>query len=204
MTEVPDEPYDPNPVAPYPPPSQYPPYGPYPQNPPYPPYPYGGYPPNGWYPGLWNDPRPSAVLGSAVVAYIGAGLLVLAGILLFFGATVVSAFSDTAGDSYRILTTELFVDGLVNLVAAGLLVGGGVALTGRSARGRTVLTVGCGIVIVEAVYWTIRSDVTSSGWAFTFGALAVISLVLSWTAPVHRWLRGESVAPPAPQPPVTR
>lgn len=107
MTEVPDEPYDPNPVAPYPPPSQYPPYGPYPQNPPYPPYPYGGYPPNGWYPGLWNDPRPSAVLGSAVVAYIGAGLLVLAGILLFFGATVVSAFSDTAGDSYRILTTEL-------------------------------------------------------------------------------------------------
>lgn len=185
----PGDPIDPNPG--YPPDWS---SGPYGQYPPYPPPGYG-YPP---YPP--PDLRPGAATAAAVLGYIGAGLLILAGILLFFGASIVSTIEDVSGQTYHILTTELVVDGLLNLIAAGLLIGGAVGLTGRSAPGRTVLTVGCGIVLVQSVYWLLRSDAASASWAFVFGALAVVALVLAWLNPVSAWLGGAYNGPPPPPP----
>ncbi|HEU5267252.1 MAG TPA: proline-rich domain-containing protein [Jatrophihabitans sp.] len=186
-------------------PSQYsgpPPTGPYepqqpiPQAPGQQPYPYGygyAYPPAG-YPGYGFAPgeqRPGTVIAAAVLGYIAAGLLIFAGILLFTGASTLNDLDDTYGisDTY---SGELTVAGIVNLIAAGLLIGGAVAMTGRSHTGRTVYVVGGAIVIVLAVYWLARWA-TKSGledvifYALLFAALVIIGMSLAWAGGAGRW-----------------
>ena len=82
---------------------------------------------------------------------------------------------------------------MVNLVAAGLLISGGVLLVGRNAHGRTLLSVGGVIVAAAAIYWIVRFDDISSGsWildAGMFVVLTALSVVFAWATPVTRWLR---------------
>ena len=116
----PGEPVDPNVGAP-------PPYA-YPAPPP---YPYYGYPP--------PVSRPSNVVGASVLAYIAAGLLLLAALLLFLGASIVNSLHDaTTSDGFG---TELAVDGALDVILAGLLIAGGVLLTNRQFTGRLLITI---------------------------------------------------------------
>jgi hypothetical protein len=184
------------------PPSRYagpPPAGPYDPNAADPPYPYGpgyGYPPPG-YPafGAFGYPpgeqRPGTVIAGAVLGYIAGGLLIFAGILLFTGASTLNDLDDTYGvaDSY---STELTVMGLLNLVSAGLLIGGAVAMTGRSRTGRNLYAIGGAITLVLALYWLTRWG-TKSGledvivWALLFAALVVVGMSLACTGAASRW-----------------
>lgn len=169
----------PPPTGVYRAPPQYPPQYPPPYEPPYPLYPpYAGPPP---------DPRPSAVLAAAVLGWIAAGLLVLAAGLLFFGAAFLHGVE--AGDGY---VAEFSFDAIADVIAAGLLVAGGVALTGRSSGGRVMLSGGAAIVVLESVYWlarwTARTGGAVVGYALLFAALAVSCLIGTWSAPVSRWL----------------
>lgn len=195
VSQPPDEPYDPNATYPAGPtePYQPAPLAPYPA----PPYPMAGY---GYGYGYRPDPRPGTVIASAVLGYVTAGLLILAGLLLFFGASFVSAFDDASGQRHTILTTELVVDGLLNIVVAGLLIGGAASFAGGSRSGRTLLSVGCGIVLVEAVYWAIRTGADAIFWVILFGALAIVPLAMGWTNAVTAWLRTTGAASP-PMPP---
>ena len=186
------EPVDPNtsgynypaqagyPPAGYPPPG-YAPYG-YPVAPGYPPY---GYPPA---PG---DIRPGIATAAAVFAYITAGLLILAGLLLFLGGAIANDVEDSFNSGTHI-GLELALDGVVNLVAGGLLIAGGVTLIGRSPNGRTLLSIGAGIVVAAALYWLVRfRDISDDSWVFDaslFLVLAVLSLAFAWSTPVTRWL----------------
>jgi hypothetical protein len=202
---------DPPEHAPYsPPPKTADPYGsqygpalygqqPYGQQP-YGQQPYGqqpyGQPPPGYdaygYPAQPGDARPGSVLGASVLAYVLGGLLILAGTLLLFLTSAVNSLgndfdSDTSG-----VTAELAFDGFADLLAAGLLIAGGVWLAGRHVRGRTMLAIGSGITLIECVYWLARTSAASGVFVFVlvFGALAVISLVLAVSGPVSHWLRG--------------
>jgi hypothetical protein len=168
------DPYDPNPMSP----------PPYPYGPGYG-YPPPGYPPFGYAPG---EQRPGTVIAGAVLGYIAGGLLIFAGVLLF---TRASTLDDTYGiaDSY---STELGLMGLLNLIAAGLLIGGAVAMTGRSRTGRNLFAAGGTIVLVLTVYWLTRWA-TKSGledvivWALLFAALVIVGMSLACTGAAARW-----------------
>jgi hypothetical protein len=183
------QPYGP-PQQPYPPQQQYgqpQPYGPTP-----PMYNAYGYPP------AQLDARPGSVVGAAVLAYVLAGLLILSGALLLFGASISDSFGDAFDSDTSSVTAELAFDGFADLIAAGLLIAGGVSLTGRNKRGRTMLVVGAAITLAECIYWLVRSSADGGVFVFVlvFGALAVISLVLAATGLVSQWLGAKPAALP--------
>jgi hypothetical protein len=195
-----DNPIDPNPSYPYPgPQSAYPGYpGPpwagryLPPGAPAPPPP--GYP--GSYPPPWDTGRPGGISAASVLAYINAGLLILAGLLLLAGSSAVDSWNDAFGSHDNHIAAELAVDGLVNLLSAGLQIAGGVMIADRSARGRILLTVGGGLCVAAGVYWLIRVHAASVAiWTIVFIALPVIGMSLAWTAPCTQWLRKEQAQP---------
>ena len=191
MSGVGDDPYGqgytpPPPMQPpaYPQP-EYPGYQPYP--PPYgygyPPPPYG-YPP--YQPGPAGPKRPGLVLAASVLDYVCAGLLIIAGMLLLFGASVVSSLDSTGvtGNSYGV---ELALDGMVDLAVAGLLIAGGVMFTGGRSTGRILSTIGNVVVVVVAIYWFTRFDTVNVGglvfWGVIFLLLSLATLAFSFTTP---------------------
>src|SRR4051812_20813533 len=92
--------YLPQPPLPVYPAATYPGQAAYPGQPTYPGQPVYGYPMPG-YPGYPADPnrRPDLATASAVLAYVEAGLLIFAGILLFVGASATSNFADVNSDN---------------------------------------------------------------------------------------------------------
>ncbi len=196
MSGVGDDPYGqgyspPPPMQPpaYPQP-EYPGYQPYP-----PPYAYGyppppyGYPP--YQPTAGGPKRPGLVIAASVLDYVCGGLLIVAGLLLLFGASVVSSLEGTAGSGSN-YGLELALDGLVNLVVAGLLIAGGVMFTGGRSSGRMLSTVGNGVVVVAAIYWFTRFSTSDVGglvfWGVIFLLLSIATLAFSFTTAVSQWL----------------
>jgi hypothetical protein len=216
MTMETGEPTDPNaayrPPDPYGPPQAY--YTPQPVNPWQPGYAPPGYAPPGYAPPGYGPPgypppgygyahqpqpytgpvRPSEVLGASVLAYVLGGLLILAGLLLIFGASLSSSMGDAFDADTGSITAELAFDGVVNLVAAGLLIAGAVSLTGGRLGGRTLLACGAGITVAASIYWLARSSGERGAgvYAFLFDALAVIAVCLMFSGAVTRWLRARS------------
>src|SRR6476661_9069052 len=200
MTESPQDPYGGQPYygqqpPAYPPPGYYPPQG-YPQQGyPYAPQAYGY--PQPYYPQQLR--RPGTATTSSVLAFVNGGLLIAAAMLLFAGASLISDFGDATQSDTSFTTTEFTLDGLVNLLAAGLLIAGGVMFAGRRTTGRTLIVSGGLIVIAAAIYWMTRFDgfATTVFYGLLFTALAVLSIAMSYTATTKAWL---TAAPPT-QPP---
>lgn len=186
--------YPPASPSAYPPayPPQYQPhqYQPYQQQ-----YPHGG--PYG-YP--FGPRRPGTVTASAVLAFVTAGLLIVAGLLLLAGASLVHDLGNDLNSNPNPATAELSIDGLLDLVAAGLLIAGGVMVNGRKPHGRTLLCVGGAIVIAGSVYWLARLGGASGSvvfYALLFAALVVIAIPMLFTGSARAWLDGP---PPGKQP----
>ena len=141
-----------------------------------------------------GDARPGLATASAVLAFVVSGLLILAGLLLFLGGAIASDVEDSVNSSTHI-GVELGLNGVVNLVAAGLLIAGGVTLVGRNRLGRVLLSIGGAIVVAAAVYWIVRfDDISSNSWNFDAGlflVLVVLTLCFAWATPVTRWLARE-------------
>jgi hypothetical protein len=187
-----DSPIDPNPPYEHPPDDRrFPPPGT--SAPPPPRY-------AGSYPAPWDSGRPSTIPAAAVLAYIDAGLLILAGLLLLAGASAVDSWNNAFG-THNAITTELLVDGLINLLAAGLLIAGGVMISARSETGRTLLSAGGGLCIAAGLYWVARThDLGVFFWTIVFVALPIIAISLAWTAPATVWLRGADPRRSPPRP----
>lgn len=161
----------------------------------YPPQqPYGGYPPYG----PSGQRRPGSATASAVLAFVAAGLLIVAAIILFSGASATSDFGDSFNTSTGSATAELSFDGLVNLVAAALLIVGGVMLSGRKSKGRTLVAVSTAIVIASGIYWMARANSYGGTvfFALAFAALVVIAASLAFTSTTRDWLQTNPAAPP--------
>jgi hypothetical protein len=202
-------PTGPYPTEPYPP-QQYPgqPHSgqPYPAQPyagqPYPPqpaygmpgYPGPGYPPG--YPGYGpyapaQAARPGVVVAASVLSFVVAGLLFIAALLLFLGASVVSGLSESLDRNSTTTITEILLDGLIDMISGGLLLAGGIVVLGRRANGRTLYSIGAGACIAAGIYWLVRAhDSGVVPFFVLFVAPTVTGLVLLWLSSVTRWLRG--------------
>jgi hypothetical protein len=183
----PTAPHDPgSTAAPYPYP--YPSAGPYPHANPYA-YPTG-------YPTVQpGQRRPGTLTAAAVLGYVNAGLLVIAGLLLFTGASLINDVDEsTDGVDLGNFTTELTFGGFLNLLAGGLLIAGGVIMSARRPNGRALYAAGAATVVIESGYWLVRwgSRVNDASgvvtYALIFGALAVVGLTLACTRESSGWL----------------
>ncbi|MBN9620434.1 MAG: hypothetical protein J0H43_11995, partial [Actinobacteria bacterium] len=172
----------------HPPPTSYPPIYPYP--------PVGGY---GWFP--VPPSRPGTLTAAAVLGYVSAGLVSLAGIVLFTGASLVSDVDDSTGASHDSLTAEFVVDGFLNLIIGALLIAGGIWMCSRRSSGRVLYTVGGALVVAESVYWMVRwsnrlsDDVGLIVYALIFATIAIVGLSLAWVREANEWLRTDPVSP---------
>jgi hypothetical protein len=207
------EPQDPYAGQPYQPPPGYPPPG-YPgayppaayQQPAYPPaayQPYAAYPGYPRYPGYPPLPpsgpgRPSSVTGAAVLAFVAGGLLILAGLILVLGASFTDSLTDDFNQDLGSLSVELAIDGVVNLLAAMLLIMGGVMLLGGNNTGRTLTIIGTLVVVVASIYWIFRPHDPGSTLfsALIFAALCIIAASLLSTATARAWLATQNAASP--------
>ena len=213
MSESPQDPYGGQPYYGQQPPPGYqpgyqqpgyqqpgsPPTGYYPQ----PGYPYG--PPAYGYPQIYQPAgaqRPGTATTASVLAFVNGGLLIAAALLLFAGASVISDLGSATQTDTTFTTTEFRLDALINLLAAGLLIAGGVALAGRKSTGRTMIAVGSVIVVAAAIYWMTRFDAFSTTvfYGLLFAALSVLSIAMAFTGSTKAWLHGK--APAAPMPPM--
>ena len=171
------------------------------------PYGYLGYPapppppayqPYGYPPTPTSSGQPSNIMGACVLAYIAAGLLILAALLLFLGASVVSSLRDTTRpESFG---TELAVDGVLDVILAALLITGGVLLTSRRVAGRTLITVSAALCAADAIYWAVR--IPSGGIGFyvlLFVSLPTIAAALTWTPSSAQWLAAHQYGPTPPR-----
>jgi hypothetical protein len=155
---------------------------------------YPGYlsPPTGAYQpydGLRRtDERPGAVITAAVLSLITAGLLLITGFVVIFAASSLETAETTVENSQR---TTLFVGaGLVNVIAAALLIIGGVALLSRSRAGRSAVVVGTLLCLALGAFW-LTEDSSDGGivvWLFIFCAPALLAGLLACTARVTSWL----------------
>jgi hypothetical protein len=217
MSDYPSEPeppaYTPPPATVQPPVQQ--PYGyPYPPPPGYPGYPPGyalqhpgypsPYPPGYGYQYLPYPPRgsgrPGMVLAAAVLGYVVAGFLIIAGIGLLAGATLVHDLGSNGGFDTRDATAELTFDGIVNFVAGGLLISGGVLLAGRRVTGRVLFLTAVAIDIGAAIYWLSRAGSGDGGivfYALLFNVPAIIAACFVLTPSVRRWLAAATTTPSA-------
>ncbi len=167
-----DEPVDPNDGAP-------PPY--YRYSYPTPPYPGYGY--------LAPSDRPAGVLASAVLGYVAAGLLLVAALLLFLGASIVTSLDTTA--SGRDFRDELAVDGGLNMLIAGLLFAGSVVFYSRYSVGSVLMTIAAVLTLGAGIYWASRRPTSGIGfYVAIFVVLPAVALALAWTPEATAWLAG--------------
>jgi len=171
----------------------------YGQPPPYGQDPYGAPAYNAYgYPAAPRT-RPGQVLAAGVLAYVLAGILILSGVILLFGASSVNSLGNAFNSDTGSATAELAIDGFVDLVAAGLLIAGGVSLSGAHRRGRTLLLVGGGMVLADCVYWIARTSADGGVFVFiiVYGGLAALAIVFALSGQATQWLNSSPADPPA-------
>ncbi len=180
----------------YPTPAAYPTYQTYPQ----PGYPtYAGYP---MYaaPGLGYRPdpnrRPGVIMAAAVLAYVQAGLLMVAATTLFVGASATSAIADDLSSGDDGVTARFVLLGLANIVAATLYLIGGIKITNRERTGRTLMVIATAIVIVVGIVWLTWAGPIIIFWALLYWALGVVASSMLFGGSVTRWFAGGWAAGP--------
>ena len=181
------------PGSPYlgPPPTAPAPYQPYG----YPAQPYG-YPGYG-YPGPWGPvpPRrpqkPGTVITSAVLAFVQAGVVLIASLYVWFFASVIDVLAEDnpavfASSRMESLATEVTVLAIIQLVSVVLLIVAGIRiLTARTGTAWLLAVAAHAVQIVLAVYWAVRlvTLMNEAPGADSTGALAAVTIVFA-AAPI--------------------
>jgi hypothetical protein len=200
--------------------------GPDPGSSPYPGYgvPYGYPPPYGYpgqygYPGPWGPVpptgprRPGQVVAAAVLAFVQAGLVLLASVYVFFFASIARvAVLDAGGSVGELdeLANEGSVLALIQVLSVVALVVGGVLALGRRRRQAFPVLVGAlALQVVLAVYWGVRLSVVGNDlpgpdpatvftwFSLFFAAMPVVALGLVLVGAGRRWFRRQPGGVPA-------
>jgi hypothetical protein len=133
--------------------------------------------------------RPSSVIAVSVLCYVMGGMLIVAGFVLFLGASVVRSIDDLTGSNNVGTAVELIIDALLNFGVAGLFIAGAAMFTGGRTRGRQLLTIAAGICLVDCIYWALIGRTNTIIWTIVFAILSLIALALAWTKEISEWLR---------------
>jgi hypothetical protein len=131
--------------------------------------------------------RPGKVVASSVLAWVQAGLLVIAAIAAFGSA------SDPYSDGDPLIQgageTEYIFNGLADLLIVGLFIAGGVMFTGGNRRGRELLAVATALSLAGSIYWIARAtDSGVSVIAVFLGIMPVVAVSLAYARSVSTWL----------------
>jgi hypothetical protein len=193
------------------PPYGYQPYGyqPYGNAQPYGYPPYAPWPPGAQPPWAAAGPRrPGQVVASAVLAFVQAGLVLLASLYVWFFASVAGfAVSDGRGgyssDTIRAMATEGPPLAVVQLLSTVVLVATGILALSRRTRGVWLgLVVGHVLQLLIAGYWAVRLSALlgdlagpSSGGALGtmtlfFAVAPLVGLGLLLAGPGRHWFDG--------------
>ena len=143
------------------------------------------------YPGGIGGGRPGQVVAAAVLSYIEAGFLILTGLILFSGSSAVSDWSSSNNSDDYGWGMQFGFAGLGDLLAAGLLIAGGVMFSGRNRLGRTLGAAGLIVCVIEAIFWISWLDGSSGAiipWATIYLVMPVIATSMSFAGSVRRWL----------------
>jgi len=136
--------------------------------------------------------RPGEAVAAAVLSLVVAALLLITGFVVIFAASSLENDPDT-DPSQR---TTLFVfAGLVNVIAAAILIVGGVLLLSRSKSARATIVSGTTLCLALGVFW-LANDQGDSGivvWLLIFCVPVIIATLLSASTRITIWLRS---APP--------
>ncbi len=135
------------------------------------------------------------MIAAAVLGYVTAGLLIIAAFYCFVGASALADLDNDFGTDNNGYTVQFVLAGILNLVAAGLLIGGAVTMTSRKPTGRVMYLVACGLVLVAAVYWAAQWATKDglgglSVLAILFAGLVIVGASLAFTGANSRWLAG--------------
>jgi hypothetical protein len=183
------------------------------------PVPYGypapsGYPAPYGYPAPWPGPphrgpaRPGQVVTAAVLAFVQAGLVLIASLYVWFFASIIE-FAATEGSpvyspgAVDALATEGTVLAVVQLASAALLIAAGIrALSARTRAAWLLLVAATALQVLLALYWVVRLGMLLDGaadagargafLAFTvfFAAAPLVSLGLLLIGAGRRWFDG--------------
>jgi hypothetical protein len=155
-------------------------------------YPVGPYPsPNPYGYVARGSGRPGTLTAASVLAYVQAGLLLIAMLMLFYGASILNNFDDGSA-----VTSELVVDGVVNALLAGLFIWGGVAMSLRQPAGRLLITTAGALCVIDGSYWMMRfPSAVVAFYMILFIALPAIAAGLAWSAVASSWLTAEPGRP---------
>jgi hypothetical protein len=136
----------------------------------------------------YGQRRPGAVVGATVLSVTMAGVLLITGFIVIFAASSLGASDDVESTAN---VTPFVVAGLLNVVAAALLIIGGVLLLGRAAAGRVAIGAATVLCIALAIFW-LADDQNDNGiviWLFIFCVPVITATLLATTASVAQWLR---------------
>jgi hypothetical protein len=142
-------------------------------------------------PGANSWGRPGQVVAAAVLSYVEAGFLILTGLILFSGSSSVSDWSNDNDGSDLGWGAQFAFAGLGDILAAGLLIAGGVAFTSGRRLGRTLLAVGLGVCVVEAILWISWLNDSAGAilpWASFYLVMPIIATSMSYAGSISRWL----------------
>ena len=176
------------PGSPYlgPPPTMPAPYQPYGYPPAY------GYPGYG-YPGPWGPvpprrpQRPGTVITSAVLAFVQAGIVLIASLYVWFFASVIDVLAEDnpavfGSSRMESLATEVTVLAILQLLSVVLLIAAGIRVLSARTRAAWLLALAAHAVqIVLAIYWAVRlvTLVNEAPGADSTGALAAVTIVFA-------------------------
>lgn len=137
---------------------------------------------------------PGVGIAGIVFGFVAGLLLLLASLLLIIGASFVAGFGDNTSYSGSQFGLAAFGD----LIAAGLLVVGGVLVPLRRPAGRLLITAAAALTLVMAGFWGWNIGVADAAfWSILFVGLTVTATALVWQKPVELWLSGVGTAPGA-------
>jgi hypothetical protein len=141
------------------------------------------------YPGPYANPyapsgpqRPGLGTAAAVLAFVAAGLLIVAGLMLMASGSVANLFDDNTK------TAELIVCGVINFAGGGVLIAAGVGVLSGRAQAYRLYLGGSLIVVIMAIYWLARYGLPPLFWAVIFLGLVITGASFLQTQDVRRWL----------------
>jgi hypothetical protein len=179
--------------------------------------PYGAYPPGPWGPAPWTygpppgSRRPGQVVGSAVLAFVQAALVLFTSLYVWMAVSLIGfAAGQAPGSSSpdaEAIATEGKVLVVLGLASTVLLILGGVAALTRRSRTAWLLVVAAHAVqVVLAAYWGIRlytvvgdipgtvNEGAFAAFALVFAVAPLVGLGLVVLGPGRRWFDGTARA----------